>query len=222
MIRKCYGGKSVMRVALDFQVVKYHLPHVTFSTGKSDSAQWLHKWAQVNRVYLRILHVSHVCKSVQNGNLLFSKGELEMFSWVCSDVPVSLERPLVCVIRWGWAICYEPWNWNYMSSTHCKTMRDKLCSWSHWMVFSCFICFPDLLTINIIFHGFSCQSPKPQGSLKPWYALIILSSHSISQLRPTQRETQGLPLAVASATAGRHSQQSGSCANTPDIDAFNA
>ena len=80
MIRKCYGGKSVMRVALDFQVVKYHLPHVTFSTGKSDSAQWLHKWAQVNRVYLRILHVSHVCKSVQNGANLLSKGELEMFS----------------------------------------------------------------------------------------------------------------------------------------------
>lgn len=95
--------------------------------------------------------------------------------------PLSLGRPLVCVIRWGWAICYVPWNWNYMSSTHFKTMRDKLCSWSHWMLFSCFICFPDLLTINIMFHGFACQSPKPQGSLKPWYALIILTFDMFTQ-----------------------------------------
>ena len=80
MIQYANDTQVVMRVALDFQVVKYDLPHVTFSTGKSDSAQWLHKWAQVNRVYLRILHVSHVCKSVQNGANLLSKGELEMFS----------------------------------------------------------------------------------------------------------------------------------------------
>ena len=89
--------------------------------------------------------------------------------------PFSLERPLVWYAMRN--LC-EPGNWNYMSSTHFKTLSRQCETNSAADQLQC--CFPALCAFLIFplstcFSLFSCQSPKPQGSSKP--NLDITASH---------------------------------------------